>query len=236
MAKRKKSRRKPRAATGDVAQMADPEATAESAVEHDFDSATETVEPDSALPTSGEAEAGLGTGVGLVELPEEAVRRLTGELEELNDKYLRLAAEFDNYRKRMARERSETWGRAQAELVKNVLDALDDLGRVVSLDVAQANVEDVVAGVDLVERKLMRQLEAAGLGRLGVEGETFDPNYHEAVGAMPAASMEQDGTVAAVLQPGYRLGSMLVRPARVRVFLASEAPVEETASEDGHEA
>jgi len=179
-----------------------------------------------AAPSTGAAaDQPLGEGdahVGLVELPEEAIKRLTGELAQLNDRYLRLAAEFDNYRKRVARDRAQMRAQAQADLVRDVLEALDDLNRVTSQDHGPAKVEDVLAGVDLVERKLMSELERAGLERVGAAGVPFDPNDHEAVGMLPAPSAEQDGTVAAVLQAGYRMGSMLLRPARVQVYTALE--------------
>ena len=176
-------------------------------------------------PPAQEAEA-VGVeqepGVQLMEPLEEAVRRLTTELEELNDRHLRLAAEFDNYRKRMIKERADMRERAQAELVRDMLEAIDDLNRVTSLDHGEAGVRDVLDGVELVERKLHAELERLGVERVGTEGEVFDPNGHEAVGTMPANSPEQDGTIAFVLQPGYRFGSVLLRPARVNVFVVAE--------------
>ncbi len=175
--------------------------------------------PDSSMEQGAEARG----GVGLVEPPEEAVQRLTGELEEARDRYLRTAAEFDNFRKRTSREHTELWSRAQAQLVNNVLDALDDLGRVLELDPDDATAQDVISGVELVERKLMRELEGAGLARVGREGEPFDPNNHEAVSTVPAPSAEQDGTVVDVLQQGYRFGGALLRPARVRVYITDES-------------
>ncbi len=173
-------------------------------------------------PGAGEAPQGEDAHLGLVELPEEAIKRLTGELEQLNDRYLRLAAEFDNYRKRMARDRSQMRAQAQADLMRDALEALDDLNRVTSQDHGPAKVEDLLAGVDLVERKLMGELERAGLERVGVAGVPFDPNDHEAVGMLPAPTAAEDGTVAAVLQVGYRFGGMLLRPARVQVYTALE--------------
>jgi len=167
-----------------------------------------------------EQEAGKGAGA-LVETPEAAIDRLTGELESQKERYLRLAAEFDNFRKRMVRERSETAARAQAQVVSRILESLDDLSRVAELDPASATVEDVIAGVELVERKLHRELDNQGLQRLGAVGDPFDPNDHEAVATASPPTDEQDGTVAAVLQVGYRLGSTLLRPARVQVFVAS---------------
>jgi molecular chaperone GrpE len=159
------------------------------------------------------------TGPALVELPAEAVRRLEDEITDLKDRYLRLAAEFDNFRKRTQRERTETWSRAQAHVVSSVLDVLDDLARVGHLDPERTTVADVLSGVELVERKLVRELEAAGLERVGEAGAPFDPSVHEAVTTVPAPAPDQDHHVALVFQPGYRFGGGLLRPARVSVFV-----------------
>jgi molecular chaperone GrpE len=159
-------------------------------------------------------------GGALVETPEAAVVRLTEELDAHNDRYLRLAAEFDNFRKRVVRDRTETRARAQADVMAVLLESLDDLSRVAALDPAQSSVEDVVAGVGLVERKLLRELQNQGLQRIGTDGEQFDPNDHEAVATAPAPAEDEEDRVAAVLQVGYRLGNMLLRPARVQVFVA----------------
>ena len=162
------------------------------------------------------------TGEALVEPPVEALRRLTDELEQVKDRHLRLAAEFDNYKKRALKERGEAGSRAQAGLIAGILDGLDDLGRVAHLSPDGTNARDVLAGVELVERKLARALGQAGLERVGGEGEVFDPNVHEAVTSLPAASAEQDHRIASVLQPGYTFGGTLLRPARVVVFLWQE--------------
>lgn len=157
-------------------------------------------------------------GSALVEPPAEAAHRLTAELEQLKDQHLRLAADFDNFKKRTQRERSETWARAQANVVSNILDVLDDLVRVAALEPAQVQPKDILEGVQLVERKLVRELQGAGLERLGASGERFDPNLHEAVATAPAPSPDQDHIVADVLQSGYRFGGALLRPARVTVY------------------
>jgi molecular chaperone GrpE len=146
-----------------------------------------------------------------------ALDAAAAELDALRDRYLRLAAEYDNFRKRTARERLELRGRAQADLVAVLLEALDDLGRVAHLDPAVTAAGDVIAGVELVERKLLRQLEAMGLERVSEVDVPFDPNQHEAIGAVPATRAEQDHTVANVVQAGYRFGGQLLRPARVQV-------------------
>ena len=83
----------------------------------------------------------------------------------------------------------------------------------------------MIKGVELVERKMLKELEAAGLERVGDVGEPFDPNHHEAVGSLPAPSAEEDHTVGAVLQPGYKFSGALIRPARVQVRMWNgEAP------------
>jgi molecular chaperone GrpE len=199
----------------------DPAVPANEAIKQD---PTDSERAANGQPIAGEEpEAGEALGGGaIVEPPEQAVQRLTGEVETLKDRYLRLAADFDNFKKRMVRERSEARSRAQAEVIANSLDALDDLGRVTSLDPSSVSVGDVLSGVQLVERKLLRELESAGLRRVGQVGDGFDPNLHEAVGALPAQTPEDDGTVAAVLQIGYQFGNALLRPARVHVNVAPE--------------
>ena len=157
----------------------------------------------------------------LVEPSDQAVIRLQEELETLKDRHLRVAAEYENFRKRTARERTELWSRAQADVVSGLLDALDDLGRVSDLDPQVATAEDVIKGVELVERKLFKELETAGLERVGEVGQPFDPNQHEAIGSLPATSAKEDHTVGSVLQPGYKFGGALIRPARVQVRMWS---------------
>ena len=151
----------------------------------------------------------------------EADAQVAGEsdraITELRDKYLRLAAEFDNYRKRAMRERTEAGSRAQGELLKHITDSLDDLGRVTALDPASTDARSVVQGVDLVAKKLLKALTGAGLEIIDPLNQTFDPAFHEAVATEPALSPEDDHVVSQVFQPGYRFGGQLLRPARVVV-------------------
>jgi len=161
----------------------------------------------------------LSESVELVEPPEEAAKRLEEALDQTKDQLLRTAAEFDNFRKRTAKERQDMRARAQADLALNVLEALDDLNRVVNLDLAEASTKDVIDGVEMVERKLLQHLELSGLKRVGAQGDKFDPNQHEAIGMVPTTSEEDDGMVANVVQSGYRFGGSLLRPARVLVHM-----------------
>jgi molecular chaperone GrpE len=133
------------------------------------------------------------------------------------DKYLRLAAEYDNYRKRSAKERSDAGTRAQAELVRQLVEALDDVARFAHVDPTTTDASTVVQGVDMVEKKLLKALGNAGLEVINPVGETFDPALHEAVATEPTSAQEDDHVVSRVYQPGYVFKSQLLRPARVVV-------------------
>jgi molecular chaperone GrpE len=170
----------------------------------------------------GVLDAEETAGAALAELGEEAQRRLEQEAAEWKDRALRAAAEFENLKKRGARERAETWGRAQADLIGRALDALDDLGRIAALDPAQTSSLALHEGAGLVERKLLKALEGVGLERVDPAGQPFDPNLHEAVMTAPAPSPEADHLVGSVFQPGYRLNGVLLRPARVSVLTWTE--------------
>ena len=149
--------------------------------------------------------------------PATAQIVLEQQLAEQQDKYLRLAAEYDNYRKRTARERSEQTARAQADLVRQLLDALDDLARFAHVDPQTTDATTVVQGVELVERKFLKTLTAAGLEIIDPVNQNFDPQVQEAVATEPALSPEDDHVVARVFQVGYRFNGQLLRPARVVV-------------------
>lgn len=172
--------------------------------------------PDNASPSEPPGSESGGDdedGDGNVRVAGESDRAVA----ELRDKYLRLAAEFDNYRKRTTRERAESGARAQGELLKHIIDSLDDLGRVTGVDPASTDAKSVVLGVDLVAKKLLKSLAAAGLEMIDPVNQTFDPSVHEAVATEPALSPEDDHVVSQVFERGYRFGGQLLRPARVVV-------------------
>jgi molecular chaperone GrpE len=142
---------------------------------------------------------------------------LRAELDAARDRHLRLAAEFDNYRKRMQREIEEARPRAQADLAGKLLDALDDLQRIADFDPETTSSKALHEGAEMVERKMLRVLEAAGLERVEADGKAFDPMVHEAITTVPTDVSGEDDTVADVFQQGYRFKGILLRPARVRV-------------------
>lgn len=164
-------------------------------------------------PAEGQPRAGLP-----VEGPEQRAGRLQSELEACQERHLRLAAEFDNFRKRVARERVETGDRAQAAFVMQMLEVLDDLDRVVGDQGTEASDQVIKDAVLLIDRKLRKELRGAGLERLDPVGQVFDPAEHEAVSALPPPDPSQDHTVSATFQTGYRFKGQLIRPARVQVY------------------
>lgn len=174
-------------------------------------------------PPLGEPDPAFASGTGTAGVPlesaEGAVTRLEEQLREATDRQLRVAAEFDNFRKRVARERLELADRAQAALVIKLLDVLDDVDRVVASDPG-IPVAALLEAILLVDKKLRKELEAAGLERLDPVGLPFDPAWHEAVSVIPPppGRPELDHTVAATFQVGYRFRGSLVRPARVQVY------------------
>jgi len=130
----------------------------------------------------------------------------------VDDRLLRLAADFENYKKRAARERAEYVARANERLLKELLPILDDLER--ALNSAEEHEEaQLEEGVRLVHRSLASLLQRNGVEEISTEGK-FDPHVHEALLAQPAEDREH-GDVLDVIQKGYKLGDLVVRPARV---------------------
>jgi molecular chaperone GrpE len=150
--------------------------------------------------------------------PEGHVAALLAQAVEQRDEYLRdlqrLAADFDNYRKRAVRDQEALVARAHERLVKELLPILDDLERALDA-VAVHDDATVVEGVRLVQRALQSALEREGLAEIETDGP-FDPHVHEALLAQPGDGAEP-GSVLQVVQKGYRLGDRVLRPARVVV-------------------
>jgi molecular chaperone GrpE len=169
-------------------------------------------------PSAQPAGEGLEQDAPL--LGEESLEpeALLAERDQLVDDLKRVAADFDNYRKRAARERQEVYARANERLVNELLPVLDDLGR--ALEAAEehegAKLED---GVRLVHRALAGLLAKEGLAEIETDGK-FDPHVHEALLSQPSEA--EEGSVIEVVQKGYRLGDKVLRPARVVVAAPAE--------------
>jgi len=179
-----------------------------------------------------EGDTSPGAAVDLPEDPEAAelasaapgealddpAQRLAEELDILNDRYLRLAAEFENFRRRTQRERVELSTLAQADLARRLLPTLDDLTRVSQTPPETTTVEALDAGLDLILRNLRKELEEAGLSRVDALGERFDPELHQALMTADTSDPDLDETVSRVFLDGYVFGERLVRPAQVEVL------------------
>lgn len=139
------------------------------------------------------------------------------ELADQRDRYLRLAAEYDNYRKRTAKERQDAHVRGQGDMLRGMIDALDDLGRFAHVDPDTTDARTIADGVSMVEKKLLKSLAGHGLEVVDPAGLPFDPAQHEAVMTEPAVSEAEDHLVARVFQQGYLFNGQLLRPARVVV-------------------
>ena len=146
----------------------------------------------------------------------DAVGELEAERDELLNDLKRVAADFENYRKRVARDQESLVARAHERLVKELLPVLDDLERALSAaeEHEEAKLEE---GVRLVHRELADALQREGLAEIETNGR-FDPHVHEALLSQPSEA--EEGSVIQVLQKGYRLGDRVVRPARVVVAAA----------------
>lgn len=142
---------------------------------------------------------------------------LQQQLDEARDRHLRLAAEYDNFRRRAVKERQEAGWRAQGDLVSGLIDALDDIRRFAHVDPNVLDAKTVVDGVQMVERKVFKSLAGHGLELIDPQNHPFDPARHEAVSTMAANSKDEDGMVGAVFQVGYIINGHLLRPARVVV-------------------
>jgi molecular chaperone GrpE len=180
----------------------------------DVDSYLASPEPD-----AGESTGGPDTAELIATRSE--LKRIEAENAELKDRVARRQADFDNYRKRVERERSETYNRVVADVTAKLLPVLDNLKRALE---AEASVEasesdefrHFLSGVDLISKQLSGVLEALGVKPIPAVGEKFDPHVHEAVVSEATDDYEPD-TVMQEIVSGYRLGDKLIRPALVKV-------------------
>jgi molecular chaperone GrpE len=152
---------------------------------------------------------------------ESELKKLTDERADLVDKLARRQADFDNFRKRTERERSETYNRALGEVVRRLLPVMDNLQRALdterTMEVGEsAEFKHFLEGVELINRQLGVVVEGLGVEVIPTVGRLFDPHIHEAVSTEERADVEPD-TIVQEMQRGYRLGDKLLRPAMVKV-------------------
>lgn len=139
------------------------------------------------------------------------------QLAALNDKYLRLYSEFDNYRKRTNKEKLELIATASAGVLKDMLTVLDDFERAIANNETVDDIQAVKDGFNLIHNKMKSILESKGLKQMAAKGEVFDPELHEAIANIPAPSDEHKGKVIDDVERGYYLNEKVIRYAKVVV-------------------
>ena len=143
----------------------------------------------------------------------EKMESLAGQLEGANDKFLRLAAEYDNYRKRTAKEKENLWTDAKADTIQSFLPVYDNLERALKQDTAD---EAYKKGVEMIMSQLKEVFAKLGVTEIEAEGKPFDPNLHNAVMHIEDENLGEN-TVAQVFQAGFMLGEKVIRFAMVQV-------------------
>jgi len=152
-----------------------------------------------------------------VESEESQLELLEQKLKEKEDSFVRLFAEFDNFRKRSAKERIEFSKMASKDVLLDFLPVLDDINRAHENIDASNNIEAIKEGVDLIWDKLWKVLKAKGLEEMDVIGEPFDPEVHEAITEIPAPTEAQRGSVIDQVERGYKLNDKIIRYPKVVV-------------------
>jgi len=188
-------------------------------------------------PDAGPRASGDGAEETVPELPEatpeERLAALAAERDEIKDRMLRVAAEFENWKKRARKEQTDAVAEARERVLKDMLEVVDYLERAVGMQTAGNGAVDgpaVLKGVDLVLRLLKQKLERYEVRPFEAAGQPFDPRVHEAISRVEHEQIPA-GSVAAELQKGYRVGERLLRPAMVSVSSGGNKPT--TPSSEG---
>lgn len=188
------------------------------------DDESEAEQPDEELPSGEEAE-----------VSDQAVQ-LRAEIAELRESYLRKLAEFDNFRKRTEREKAELRRTAGEDVVRDLVPVLDNFERaLVHSREPNGDLAGFRLGVEMIAKQLLETLERQGMEIVDPQGETFDPELHEALQRIEDTDQEP-GTVVSVLAKGYRFGGKLLRPAMVGVAVEASPVARPAAPEPEVEA
>jgi molecular chaperone GrpE len=207
----------------------DWEVTLDTSDDEGADDGLEALDSDGPPPSPSPQADGSGDVAPRAGGPEVAelvatraeLKRLEGEVKELRDSVARRQADFENYRKRMDRERAETYNRVVADIAAKLLPVLDNLKRALETEASlEASESDefrhFLSGVDLIYKQLAGVLDALGVKPVLAEGEPFDPHLHEAVVTEPTDDYEPDTVIQEIVR-GFRMGDKLIRPSLVKV-------------------
>lgn len=183
-----------------------------SEAEESMEKAAEAAETDAAADVAAEKEAAAAEADATVEL-QQKIETLEKELADEKEKYLRLDAEYYNYRTRSLKEKQDAYDNALTKAVTEVLSVIDNFERALTAECADANFKK---GVEMIFRQYTAILEKLGVKEIEAEGKPFDPNFHNAVSQITDENLGEN-TVAAVLQKGYIMGNKVIRHAMVTV-------------------
>lgn len=170
--------------------------------EQDLDPQTETAETE-VTPEEGQTE--------------DEVETLRKELEELKDSHLRLMAEYDNYRKRTMKEKSDLIKYGGEKMITSFLDIMDDIDLAIKNMGSAESVDGLIEGVQIIQNKFVGALKAQGVNAMEVIGEDFDADRHEAVALVPTDEADKKGKVIDCIQTGYTLNDKVIRHPKVVV-------------------
>ena len=148
---------------------------------------------------------------------DEELKTLQARMDEVSDKYVRLAAEFDNYRRRTAKERLELISTAGEDVIKGMLPVLDDCERALQVLRESGSDKAAIEGTELIFNKLMTYLKGRGLSVIEAVGKELDTDYHEAVAQFPVQESDKKNRIVDVIQQGYMLNDKVIRFAKVVV-------------------
>lgn len=147
---------------------------------------------------------------------DNEVEQLQAKLDQSENDYLRLRADFDNYRRRVQKDTEAASKYRSQNLVTDLLPVLDNFERALDMDPQSEEAKSLLKGMEMVFRLLKQAIEAEGVTEIAPDGETFDPNFHQAV-MQEASDSHESGTVIQTLQKGYQLKDRIIRPAMVKV-------------------
>lgn len=178
--------------------------------------------PDAAAPEQLNDAAPAGEDIDMSPQEDDVLDALKAENAELRDRFLRLAAEMDNLRRRTERDVKDAKSYAVANFARDMLAVSDNLRRAIdavpadSRAAAEAGLAALIEGVEMTERAMLSTLERHGVHKIDAEGQKFDPNFHQAMFEVPNPAVPNN-TVVQVVQSGYRIGERVLRPAMVGV-------------------
>jgi len=173
--------------------------------------------------TNGAAAADAPPAEASAASPEDKIKALEAEKADFKDRMLRIAAEFENWKKRSRKEQSDAESKVREAVLRDMLEVIDNLERATAATGGASDLQSVQQGIALVLRLFAQKLERYDVKAVEAAGKPFDPRLHEAISQAPSADVAP-GTVLKELQKGYKLGDRLLRPASVVVAIAPPAP------------